>query len=88
MLSDHQISALCPAGTKSKSSWCNSKENNEFTLQQNIPRQLRKSKSKRPLNQKPDGLRQTFFLVLQKDGREGFAGIQILLKQHQIRIPN
>jgi hypothetical protein len=31
VLSDHQISALCQAWTKSKSSWWNSKENDEFT---------------------------------------------------------
>jgi hypothetical protein len=31
--SDHQISALCQAWTKSKSSWWNSKENNELTSQ-------------------------------------------------------
>jgi hypothetical protein len=32
MLSDNQISALCQAWTKSKSSWWNSKESNEFTF--------------------------------------------------------
>jgi hypothetical protein len=31
-LSDHQVSALCHAWTKSKSSWGNSKENNKFTF--------------------------------------------------------
>jgi hypothetical protein len=32
MLSDHQISALCQALTKSKSSWWNSKENKRVHL--------------------------------------------------------
>jgi hypothetical protein len=31
-LSDYQISALCQAWTKSKSSWWNSRENNELTF--------------------------------------------------------
>jgi hypothetical protein len=39
----------------------------------NIMRQLRKRKSSRPLNPKPDGLRRMLFLVLQKDGRGGFC---------------
>jgi hypothetical protein len=48
-------------------------------------RKLRKRKSNRPLNPKPSGLLRMFFLVLQKDGREGFAGIQLRLTLHQIR---
>jgi hypothetical protein len=47
--------------------------------------QLRKRKSNRPLNPKPIGLRRMLFLVLQKDGREGFAGIQLHLTLHQIQ---
>jgi hypothetical protein len=41
-----------------------------------------------PLNPKADGLRQMLYLVLQKDGREGFSGIQLRLTLHQIRTPN
>jgi hypothetical protein len=37
---------------------------------ENILRQLRKRKSNRPLNPKPDGLRLMLFLVLQKDKTE------------------
>jgi len=44
-----------------------------------------KRKSNRPLNPKPVGLRRMLFLVLQKDGREGFARIQLRLTLHQIR---
>jgi len=47
--------------------------------------QLRKRKSNRPLNPKPIGLRRILFLVLQKDGRERFAGIQLRLTLHHIR---
>jgi hypothetical protein len=47
-------------------------------------KQLRKRKSSRPLNPKPDGWRRMLFLVLQKYGREGFAGIQLRLTLHQI----
>jgi hypothetical protein len=46
-------------------------------------RQLRKRKSNRPLYPKPIGLHWMLFLVLQKDGREGFAGIQFRLTHHQ-----
>jgi len=38
-----------------------------------------------PLSPKPIGLRRMLFLVLQKDGREGFAGIQLRLTLHHIR---
>jgi hypothetical protein len=51
----------------------------------NLLRQLRKWKSNRPLNPKPVSLRRMLFLVLQKDGRRGFAGIQLRLTFHQIR---
>ena len=44
-----------------------------------------RSSPNRPLNPKPVGLRRIFFLVLQKDRREGFAGIQLRLTLHQIR---
>jgi hypothetical protein len=47
--------------------------------------QLKKRKSNRPLNPKPIGLRRMLFLVLQKDGREGFAGIRLPLTLHHIR---
>jgi hypothetical protein len=50
--------------------------------------QKKKSKTDRPLNAKPVGLRRMFFLVLQKDGREGFAGIQLRLTLHQFRTLN
>jgi hypothetical protein len=52
-LSNHQISALCQAWTKSKSSWWNSKENNDLTLQK-IFWGNSERKSSRPLNPKPD----------------------------------
>jgi len=45
----------------------------------------KKRKSNRSLNPKPIGLRRMLFLVLQKDGREGFAGIQLRLTLRQIR---
>jgi hypothetical protein len=48
-------------------------------------RQLRIRKSNRPLNLKPIDLHQILVLVLQKDGREGFARIQLRLTLHQIR---
>jgi hypothetical protein len=85
--SDHQISVVCQVWTKSKSSCWNIKENNEFTLQKNIPRQLKKRKSSRAINPKRDGLRRMLLLAFQKDGREGFAGIEIRLTL-QIRTPN
>jgi hypothetical protein len=43
-----------------------------------------KKKSKRPLNPKTISLCQMLFLVLQKDRREGFVGIQLHLTLHQI----
>jgi len=66
-----------------KFSWWNSKENNEFVLQKFWTTQ-KKRKSNRPLNPKPIALRRTLFLVLQKDGRELFAGIQLRLTLHHI----
>jgi hypothetical protein len=84
MFSDQQISAQYQSWTKSKSSWWNSKENNESTSKK-VLRQLRKKISSRPLNPKPEVLRRLLFLVLQKDVREGFAGIQLRLTLHQIR---
>jgi hypothetical protein len=54
----------------------NSKGNNEISLQKSS-RQLTNRKSNRPLNPKPDGLCRMLFLVLQTDGREGFAGTQL-----------
>ena len=45
-----------------------------------------KRKSNRSLNPKPISLHEMLFLVLQKDGREGFAGIQIHLTLYQILI--
>jgi hypothetical protein len=45
---------------------------------------LRKRKSNRPLNPKPTGLSRMLFFVLQKDGREEFAGIQLRLTLYQI----
>jgi hypothetical protein len=80
MLSDHQISTLCQAWTKSKFS--------TSSPSKHILRQLRKRKSSRPLNSKPDGLRRMHFLVLQKDGLTRFARIQLRLTLHQIRTPN
>jgi len=47
--------------------------------------ETQKKKSNRPLNPKLIGLRPLLFLVLQKDGREGFAGLQLRLTLHQIR---
>jgi len=47
--------------------------------------QHRKRKSNRTLNPKPIGLRRMLSLVLQKDGREGFPGIQLRLTLHQIQ---
>jgi len=52
----------------------------------NFVGKLRKIKSNRPLYPKPIGLRRMLFLVLQKDGREGFAGIELRLTLNQIRI--
>jgi hypothetical protein len=54
-------------------------------LAENLLGQLRKRKSNRPVNPKTFGLRRMLFFVLQKDGREWFAGIQIRLTLHQIR---
>jgi len=51
----------------------------------NFVGQLRKRKSNRPLNPKLIFLRRILFLVLQKEGREGVAGIQLDLSLHQIR---
>jgi len=51
----------------------------------NLLWKLRNIKSNRPLNPKPIGLRRMLFLVLQKDGREGFAGIQLRLTLHHIQ---
>jgi hypothetical protein len=48
-------------------------------------RQLRKRKSKRPLNPKPIGLWRMLFLVLRKSGRKGFARIQLRVTLHQIQ---
>jgi hypothetical protein len=45
----------------------------------------KKKKLSRPLNPKLIGLRLMLFLVFQKDGREGFAGIQLRLTLQQIR---
>jgi hypothetical protein len=39
-------------------------------LTKNILSQIRKRKSSRPLNPKPDGLRRMLFLVLQKEGKD------------------
>jgi len=44
-----------------------------------------KKKSNKLLNPKSIDLRRMLFLVLQKDGREGLAGIQLRLSLHQIR---
>ena len=48
-------------------------------------RATQKKKSNRPLSPKPIGLRRMLFLVLQNNGREGFAGIHLRLSLHQIR---
>jgi hypothetical protein len=48
-------------------------------------RQLRNRRSNRPLNPKSGSLRRMLLLVLQQDGREGFAGIQLRMTLHQIR---
>jgi len=45
-----------------------------------------KNKIKQATKSKTIGLRRMLFLVLQKDGREGFAGIELRLTLHQIRI--
>jgi hypothetical protein len=47
-----------------------------------------KEKIKQATKSKPDGLHRMLFLVFQKDGREGFAGIQLRLTLHQIRTLN
>jgi hypothetical protein len=47
-----------------------------------------KNKSNGLLNPKPLGLRRMLFVVFQKDGREGLAGIQHRLTVYQIRTPN
>jgi hypothetical protein len=43
-----------------------------------LKKRKERRKSNRPLNPKPIGLRRMLFFVLQKEGREGFAGIQLL----------
>jgi hypothetical protein len=43
-----------------------------------------KKKIKQATELKPIGLRRMLFLFLKKDGREGFAGIQLRLTLHQI----
>jgi hypothetical protein len=53
-------------------------------LTENLLGQLRKIKSNRPLHPKPVGLRQMHFLVLEKDGKDAFAGIQLCLTLHHI----
>jgi hypothetical protein len=55
------------------------------SVTENLLGQLRKRKSNRPLNPKPIGLRQMFFLVLKKDEREGFDGIHLRLTLRQTR---
>jgi hypothetical protein len=68
-----------------KSSWWNNEENNEFIFTEILLGQFRKRKSNMALNPKPLGLCWMLFLVLQKDGREWFAGIQLRWTLHQIR---
>ena len=75
-LSDHQVS-LCQSWTCSQILVVEQQRKLRVHLTKNLLRPLRKRKSNRPLNPK-------LFLVLQKDGEEGFAGIQLRLTLHQI----
>ena len=75
-LSELQISALCQAWTYSQILVVQQQRKLRVRLKENLLGQLRKRKSNRPLNPKPIGLLRMLFLALQKDGREGFAGIQ------------
>ena len=51
----------------------------------NFVEATQKKKIKQATKSKTNVLRRMFFLVLQKDGREWFAGIQLRLTLHQIR---
>jgi hypothetical protein len=59
-------------------------ENNEFTLQKFVEAK-QEEKIKQATKSKTWLMRRMLFLVPQKDGIEGFAGIQLRLTLHQIR---
>jgi hypothetical protein len=68
-------------------SWRNSKKIESSPYKKFVDA-TQKKKSKRSINPKPIGLRRMLFLVFRKDGREGFAGIQLRLSLLQIRALN